>query len=108
MDMSIYQKDACRTKAAGKDKDLQMAILALGVAGEAGEVADYIKKFVGHGHALDRDKLANELGDVLWYVAVLADEIGYDLGTVAFKNIEKLKARYPSGFSSERSINRQG
>lgn len=84
----------------------RLAINALGVAGEAGEVADLVKKHVGHGHALDRDKLAKELGDVLWYVAALAHDIGIDLSTVAALNIEKLRRRYPDGFSTERSINR--
>ena len=96
-----YQVACLRT--AG---DSRIEVLALGVAGEAGEVADQVKKHVGHGHALDRDKLADELGDVLWYVAVMAERIGVPLDEVMARNVDKLRRRYPEGFSTERSINR--
>lgn len=90
---------------AGK-KSLDFAILGLGVAGEAGEVADLIKKHLGHGHTLDRNKLANELGDVLWYVGVLAYMAGFSLSEIAEINKAKLVSRYPNGFEESRSINR--
>jgi NTP pyrophosphatase (non-canonical NTP hydrolase) len=96
-----YQVEALRTVG-----DSNLAILGLGVAGEAGEVADLIKKELGHGHAADPVKMAKEIGDVLWYLAVLSDQYGYSLSAIASMNIEKLKARYPEGFSSEASINR--
>lgn len=79
---------------------------ALGITGEAGEVADMIKKHIFHGHGLDTDALVKEIGDVCWYVALLCTAIGVDLASVMEKNIEKLKTRYPEGFSSEASINR--
>lgn len=79
---------------------------ALGITGEAGEVADMIKKHVFHGHGLDTDALVKEIGDVCWYVALLCTAIGVDMASVMEKNIEKLKTRYPEGFSSEASINR--
>lgn len=101
-----YQADTLRTAQTPEDKKLTLAILGLGCAGEAGEVADYLKKVVGHGHELDVELVKKELGDVMWYVSVLADEVGLTLGDVAKANIDKLKKRYPDGFSSERSINR--
>lgn len=107
MDMNDYQVKAVRTAGTYDSDSKELAVLALGVSGEAGEVADYIKKVVGHGHALDKDKLTKELGDVMWYVAVLSSAIGVNLETVAQSNIDKLKARYPDGFSSDRSINRK-
>lgn len=79
---------------------------ALGLTGEAGEVADLIKKHFFHGHDLDIDTLVKEIGDVCWYVALLCTAIGEDMESVMSKNIEKLKTRYPEGFSSEASINR--
>lgn len=88
--------------------DATLPILALGVAGEAGEVADLVKKAFGHGHPLDFEKLAEELGDVLFYVAALADAAGASLSDVANFNVEKLRRRYPDGFSTERSLNREG
>lgn len=101
--LNHYQVEALRTVGSS-----DLPILGLGVAGEAGEVADIIKKELGHGHVRDAEKMAKEIGDVLWYLAVLADEYGYNLSDIATMNIEKLKARYPDGFSSERSVNRVG
>lgn len=102
MSFSEYQKKALRT--AG---NIDYAILGLGIAGESGEVADYLKKVLGHGHPLDKDIMAKELGDILWYIAVLCERVGVPLEEIANRNIEKLKVRYPEGFSSERSINRE-
>lgn len=111
MTLDEYQRSALRT-ATVDPKDplchLGLARDALGIAGEAGEVADLVKKHIGHGHALDADKVKKELGDVLWYVAVLSERIGCTLEDVAKANVEKLRARYPSGFDPERSKNRQG
>lgn len=80
---------------------------ALGLTGEAGEVSDMIKKYIFHGHDLDRDDLVKELGDVCWYVALISQAIGVNLEDVMLLNIEKLIKRYPEGFSEEASINRK-
>lgn len=101
-----YQNDSLQTSAYYEDRTLALAIFGLGVAGEAGEVSELIKKQVGHGHPADRDKVAKELGDVLWYVAAIATEYGLSLGEVARLNIEKLRARYPEGFSTQASLAR--
>lgn len=93
--MDVYQVHATRTQNRSLDCSTQLATLGLGIAGEAGEVADLIKKHLGHGHDLDWDKLREELGDVLWYVACLADRLGFKLAEVAAANVEKLKRRYP-------------
>ena len=73
---------------------------ALGLAGEAGEVAELVKKGVFHRHTIDRAKLEQELGDVLWYASALCTTLGLDLGEIMQTNIEKLKVRYPNGYSS--------
>ena len=87
--------------------DSDLRILALGLCGEAGEVADVVKKHKGHGHDLDEDKIVDELGDVLWYVAMMALAVNdIDLSAIAHENMQKLRARYPDGFSEERSRNR--
>lgn len=106
MDLNEYQNKATRTANTDLPREMQIATFALGLAGESGEVADLLKKHLGHGHPLDREKLVKELGDVLWYVAALADVYGIELGAVAETNLAKLRARYPDGFSSERSRNR--
>lgn len=79
-------------------------IWTLGLAGEAGEFADMMKKHHGHGHDLDREKAAKELGDVLWYLSVLADSLGFSLSTIAQMNVDKLQARYKKGFTIEESL----
>lgn len=70
-----------------------------GLAGEAGEVCDLLKKVHGHGQPYDGEKLKKELGDCLWYLANLAGAHGFTLSEVAQANVSKLRARYPSGFS---------
>lgn len=102
-----YQRLAGVTANSELDEKMNLAVLSLGVAGEAGEVADYVKKHLGHGHNLDIDKLAKELGDVLWYVAVLSSAVGLSLQDVAQRNIDKLAARYPEGFSELASKTRK-
>lgn len=84
----------------------RLLISGLGLSGEAGEVADYLKKVLGHGHGYDREKHAKELGDVLWYVADQASAAGLSLQDIADRNVGKLAARYPDGFSLEKSVNR--
>lgn len=79
---------------------------ALGLTGEAGEVADMIKKHIFHGHDLNLDELIKELGDVSWYLALLCTTINVSFEEILVKNIEKLEERYPEGFSESASINR--
>ncbi len=102
MTMEQYQTAVMRTAS-----NADLTVYVLGLAGESGEVADMLKKHLGHKHDLDKPKMAKELGDVLWYVAACADMLGYTLEDVARMNIEKLKARYPFGFDPERSKNRK-
>ena len=78
----------------------------MGLNGEAGEVIDIVKKHIFQGHELDREHLAEELGDCLWYIAVAAKGIGYSLEDIANWNIKKLEKRYPNGFEVEKSVNR--
>ena len=85
---------------------LALPVWSLGLGGEAGEVQEHIKKHLGHGHDLDADKVATELGDVLWYVAALASALGLSLEDIANANLTKLMERYGGGFSVEKSIYR--
>lgn len=79
----------------------------LGLGGETGECQDLYKKYLFQGHELDKDKMAKELGDVSWYLALTAYAIGYNLEDIFRMNIEKLQARYPDGFNSDQSLNRK-
>jgi NTP pyrophosphatase (non-canonical NTP hydrolase) len=78
----------------------------MGLCGESGEVIDLVKKHLSQGHPLDREVLAKELGDVAWYLAETAYVLGYPLEEIFRMNLEKLSARYPDGFSTERSLHR--
>jgi NTP pyrophosphatase (non-canonical NTP hydrolase) len=106
-----YQELALRT-ASPKSTETESAMLtsaALGLSGESGEIADHVKKIVYHGHELDedtRDKIAKEIGDILWYCAIGSRGIGVSLSEIARMNVEKLRKRYPEGFTTERSRNR--
>ena len=106
MTLNEYQELAQRTCANFGEFD-KITNGVLGLCGETGECADAWKKVVYQGHELDKHHMARELGDVLWYVVELATGLGMTLEEVAAMNIEKLKARYPEGFSAERSLNRQ-
>ena len=111
MNAAEYQRQAKRTLIDRPDfqiTDEQVMIVwcAVGLAGEAGEVMEHIKKGIFHQHGLDREKMRKELGDVAWYLAGLCSTLGLDLGEVMIANIEKLRQRYPDGFSSADSLRR--
>ena len=94
-----YQQAARQT--AIYPEQAALAYLALGLNGEAGEAADHIKKAIrdndGRLDAARETAILRELGDVLWYVAMMADELGRDLSTVARMNIDKLALRKAAG-----------
>ena len=106
MNLNEYQQLAARTLGRDRTHEQQLANAALGLTGEAGEVAEVIKKHLFHATPLDADALVKELGDCLWYVGAFATVIGVSMEEIAERNIEKLKRRYPQGFDSERSRNR--
>lgn len=74
---------------------------AVGVAGEAGELLDAIKKAWVYNKPLDEQNLIEELGDVLWYVQHIANHLNVPLETIMYANMEKLKRRYPEGYSDQ-------
>lgn len=107
-----YQQLCMRTSGTAHMEDpeqIRQALVmngALGLGGETGEVLDLVKKATFQGHSLSTDRVAEELGDICWYIATLARGIGYDFEDILTKNIAKLQRRYPSGFSTEASVNR--
>ena len=78
----------------------------LGLSGEVGEFNDMIKKWIFHEKELDMEHAKKEMGDVLWYVAMMCESFGWNMEDVMQTNIDKLKARYPEGFSADRSLHR--
>lgn len=107
MTINEYQLLAMRTKNPELSKEQILINSAMGLCGEAGEFIDSIKKWYAHGHELDREHLIKELGDVAWYLAEAAYALDISLEEVLSRNIDKLRARYPEGFSEEGSKNRK-
>ena len=104
--LNDYQRMARRT-AGTKRKSDKMEEALFGLAGEVGEHCDHYKKYMHQGHDIDYDHMAEEAGDVLWYLAEIADALGTTLEDIARRNIDKLRNRYPDGFDPDRSRNRE-
>ena len=107
--INYYQKKA--TETAIYPDSHKIVYPALGLAGEAGEVANKVKKFVRDGYDVEgfeqkKIELASEIGDVLWYCAVLAEELEMNLGHIMEKNLEKLADRHKRGKISGSGDNR--
>ncbi len=102
MELADYQRLSRRT--AEYPREAWLAYPALGLAGEAGELAEHAKKAIRDDgaeiSAERRAAMSKELGDVLWYVAQLASELGLDLDDVAQQNLEKLLSRQRRGVLS--------
>jgi len=109
MECDEYQRAALRT-ARDRDAPDEFMHLVLGLVGEAGEIAEKVKKLVRDHNSdltqLDRDDMAAELGDVLWYAAVLASFLGLSLDDVARRNIDKLADRQRRGLLGGSGDNR--
>lgn len=106
MTIDEYQRLALKTLNPALEKKDVLINGVMGLCGEAGEAIDIVKKWLAQGHALDRAHLAEELGDVAWYLAETAYALDVPLEEVLQGNIDKLRARYPDGFESERSVER--
>lgn len=104
--MSAYPivVDFTRNKKIGIEEELKD--YTLGLTGEAGEVADLVKKHFFHGHELNVSEIVYELGDVLYYLCAICLVLGIDWEDIMLNNNAKLMARYGDGFSKEKSQNR--
>lgn len=78
----------------------------LGMIGEMGEVVDLYKKVTYQGHPYNKEKLVEEIGDVLFYIANYATVNDIDLSDCLKRNVDKLRKRFPNGFSEEDSLKR--
>jgi NTP pyrophosphatase (non-canonical NTP hydrolase) len=115
MDSLQYIKDATRTESTNftamgerlsKEGNIRLLHGAIGLSTEVGEFQDALKKHVFYGKELDRVNLSEELGDMFWYMAIIADELGVDFESVMKTNIDKLKARYGEKFTEEKAEKR--
>jgi NTP pyrophosphatase (non-canonical NTP hydrolase) len=113
MKANEYQELAARTLIEEPDfdiaaKDVMISWNALGLAGEAGEVVDLVKKGIYHQQGIDKTAIKKELGDVLWYISALCKQFDFTLEEVMQQNIDKLNARFPDGYSPERTTYKKG
>ena len=106
MNINDYQAQAMTTLNPALSRKEVLINSVMGLCGESGEAIDIVKKWLAHGHELDREHLAKELGDIAWYLAEAATALDLQLGDILQANIEKLKKRYPDGFESKRSLER--
>jgi len=115
MNSSDYIKNAIKTESvdfnAIENRLSQKGMIRLlhagmGLSTEAGEFLDSLKKHIFYGKPLDKINLAEELGDLFWYCAIVADELGVEFEQIMERNIEKLKARYGDRFNEERAEKR--
>lgn len=117
-----YQEQAMRTNDGHAQDRLADRMLAgimhkkdvaelinglMGLTGEAGELTDLFKKWIFHNAPLDEEHAKKEVGDVLWYVAMICRSMGWSMDVIMQMNIDKLKARYPEGFDTEKSNHRK-
>ncbi len=107
MTLNEYQELALRTSRNELTSKEHLMNGCLGLAGEAGECCDLLKKHQFQDGREIQEKLLDELGDVLWYVSETATALGIWMDDIALHNIEKLKKRYPEGFDADRSLHRE-
>ena len=106
MTINEYQHLAMRTLNPALDRKDVLINSVMGLCGESGEAIDIVKKWLAQGHDLDKEKLAKELGDIAWYLAEAATALEIPLENIFAANIDKLRRRFPQGFSQEASRTR--
>jgi len=105
MNINEYIKQSKRT-LLDKNKDSNLLHGAIGISTEAGEILDAFKKHLYYGKELDVINIKEEIGDIMWYVAILCRELDLSMEDILQTNIDKLKARYPEKFSNYSAIHR--
>jgi NTP pyrophosphatase (non-canonical NTP hydrolase) len=108
-----YVKDAVRTEASISPQvchrlynAARLLHGAMGLCTEAGEFQDALKKYIFYGKEMDAINLSEEIGDILWYVALICDTLGEDMTSIMERNIAKLRSRYPEKFTEGKALNR--
>lgn len=105
MTFDEYQRAARRTQNKNLNGHERLMHALTGLCSEVGEIHGIYQKAY-QGHCVEKDKVIDELSDLFWFAAELADVINVNLDDVAQHNVDKLWKRYPTGFDSVRSVNR--
>ncbi len=107
MNIQEYSHKALRTLNCLGTYEANLAHMAMGISGEAGEILDAVKKTFAYNKALDKNHVIEEIGDVLFYINGLLDVMEVSWDEALTTNIKKLEARYPAGhFDAQQAINR--
>jgi NTP pyrophosphatase (non-canonical NTP hydrolase) len=109
MDIKKYMEESEKTLSKNFDVDDKRAVLlhsAIGLSTESAEILDVFKKSIYYGKELDIVNIKEELGDMMWYFAIMLRELDIDFETLLDKNIEKLRKRYGEKFDKHKSENR--
>lgn len=115
MNNSDYKENALRTESNDFEvigarmhevENIRLLHAAMGMQTEAGEFTDQLKKHIFYGKSLDKVNLSEEIGDMLWYIAIASDVLDVDLSQIMQTNIDKLRVRFPEKFTEEKAENR--
>jgi NTP pyrophosphatase (non-canonical NTP hydrolase) len=107
VEIKEYQEACKKTAKVMEDKDKEICNWGLGVAGEAGDVASCIKKEVFHENKKAKDGIRENIGDMMWYVAMICNFYDWSLDDILSENLEKLNERYSSGGFSLKEAQRE-
>ena len=101
-----FEQNVQRLFVKPEDETLRLVHAAIGIAGEAGEVVDAVKKHWVYGKPLDKENVLEECGDILFYVSACLNLCGYTLNDAYAHNVAKLSKRYPEGYTDSAAIAR--
>lgn len=99
MELNRYQELCKKTSKKFDIPDLEIATWGLGVVGGAGDIASCIKKVFAHKNYSVKEGIKENIGDMLWYTAMICNFFGWKLEDILQGNLDKLEKRYPEGFT---------
>jgi NTP pyrophosphatase (non-canonical NTP hydrolase) len=105
-DLDMFQEEALRSMRNDLPYELICSNMCMGLAGETGETVDIFKKHIYQGKDLDINDVIEEIGDILWYIANLCNVNKITMKECMESNVEKLRKRYPNGFSIKDALER--
>ena len=105
-DLDVFQEEALRCMRSDLPYEAICSNMCMGLAGETGETIDIFKKHIYQGKDLDINDVIEEIGDILWYIANLCNVNKITMKECMESNVEKLRKRYPNGFSIKDALER--